>query len=376
MRVAILANDVVPGMGLPVAAPGIRAWGMAEGLRALDHDVVVIIEPWVLSTVWTAPLPPPVPRGCLVLRPNRIAEYVRTHRVEALVICNSNHAAALGQLGDCRLVYDFFAPKMLELAENVARSDHADALAALEKRKLAAIARSDAVAVNGAKKLPYVREWLARSGVPDLPCAVVNPGVPPIAPEPPEDGPLRAIVTGYLQPWSQPGAWAGAVMPLLDEGAMTLDLLVARHWGQRQTQEPVPQELQTLYQHPSVVRHDALRLGDLRRLLSRSHVSIDVFARNPERELAMVTRSVVALATGLPVLHVPFTEVSPWIETYGAGWLVDDDDALAMTDALGAVAADRARLGQARDGAVAVSHEVLDPAVAAAPLSELLDRIR
>ena len=376
MRIAILANDVVPGMGMPVAAPGLRAWGMAEGLRALGHDVTVIIEPWLVSTVWTGPVPPPTPPGCIVLRPSRIAEYVRTHGTDALVICNSNHAPAIGDLGDCRLVYDFFAPKVLEMSENVARDDLSEALGKLEERKLAAIGRSDAVVSNGAKKLPYVRDWMARAGVADNPLAVVNPGIPPVAPRPPADGPLRAIITGYLQPWSRPGAWAAAVLPLLDEGLMTLDLLVARHWGQRKTRESMPQELIRLFEHPAVIRHETLRLGDFRRLLAGCDLSIDVFTRNPERELAMVTRSVVALATGLPVLHVPFTEVSPMIEEYDAGWLVEGTDPLEITDVLRRAAADRGSVAAARKGAVAVSREVLDPAVAATPLVEVLEQVR
>ncbi len=376
MRIAILSNDVVPGMGLPVAAPGLRAWGMAEGLRAHGHDVTVIIEPWLISTVWTAPVPPPTPRGCVAIRPKKIADYVRVHGTEALIICNSNHARSIGDLGDCRLVYDFFAPKVLEMSENVAREDLEEALAKLEQNKLDAIGRSDAIAVNGAKKVPYVREWMARGGVPDLPLAVVNPGLPPMESTPPTDGPLRAIVTGYLQPWSRPGAWAAAVLPLLDEGLMTLDLLVAHHWGQRQTRESVPQELQRLLEHPAVERHGALRFGDFRKLLAGCHLSIDVFTRNPERELAMVTRSVVALATGVPVLHVPFTEVSPMIEEYDAGWLVDGADPVEITSVLHDLAVDRPRVAAARDGAQRLAREVLAPAAAAAPLSDLVEKIR
>ncbi len=108
---------------------------------------------------------------------------------------------------------------------------------------MVALARSDAVAVNGAKKFPYVREWLDRSGVPGLPTAVVNPGLPHLAPTAASDGPLQAVVSGYLQPWSRPGAWAEAALPLLDSGEMTLHLLVGEHWGQRNTVQGMPEEM-------------------------------------------------------------------------------------------------------------------------------------
>jgi glycosyltransferase involved in cell wall biosynthesis len=375
VKIAILSNDLIPGMGLPVAAPGIRTWGLALGLRELGHDVTLILEQWMISQVWQSTVPPPLPPGCVIIAPKRIREYVQAHEIQALVITNSNHATSLGDLGDCRLVYDFFAPKMLELAENVARTDLAQAKAHLERQKLAALARSDAVVVNGAKKLDYVREWMTRSGVPDLPVAVVNPGVPPVPPESSRTGPLQVIVSGYLQPWSRPGAWAEAIIPLLDEGTIDLHLLVGFHWGQRQARAEMTPEMKRLAEHPAVRRHSLLRFGDFRSLLARCHLSLDVFARNPERELAMVTRSVVALSCGLPVMHVPFSEVSGWIEEYDAGWLVDEDDVAAMRSVLADAASDLATLEPKRAGAIAVSREVLEPAVAAAPLEQILREI-
>jgi hypothetical protein len=372
MRIAILSNDLIPGMGRPVAAPGIRVWGLALGLRELGHEVAIILDEWMISVAWRSTVPPPLPSGCTILKPRRIQEYVRTHGIQALVITNSNHAANLGDLGDCKLVYDFFAPKMLELVQNVAREDLAEATAILEQQKLAALAKSDAVVVNGAKKLDYVRDWMARSGVPDLPLAVVNPGLPPMTPEPCPTGRLQVIVSGYLQPWSHPGAWVDAVLPLIDEGAVDLHLLVGAHWGQRQTRGEMTPEMQRLADHPSVRSHRLLRLGDFRSLLARSHLSLDVFARNPERELAMVTRSVVALSCGLPVMHVPFSEVSGWIKEYDAGWLVDEDDVTSMRSILEEAAADLTTLEPKRSGALAVAREVLEPGVAAQPLERII----
>lgn len=370
MRVVVLANDVVPGMGLPVAAPGIRAWGLALGLRAHGHEVTVVVDQWIVGQVWQRPEPPPLPRGTVLLLPKHVGRFARTHGVDAVVISNSNHAEALGDLGDARLVYDFFAPKVLELRQNTARADLAEAVTRLEQRKLRALGSSDAVIVNGAKKLPYATEWVERSGRDGVPMAVVNPGLPPVDPDPWDDGALHVVVSGYLQPWSRPGAWAEAVLPLLDSGRLRLHLMVGRHWGQRVTTEETPSELVRLADHPASTRHGLLRLGDFRRLLARCHLSLDVFARNPERELAMVTRSVVALSCGLPVLHVPFTEVGPWIADHGAGWLVAEDDVAAMTEVLETAAGEG--VAKQRAGAVGVAHDVLEPSVAAEPLHRIL----
>ena len=41
-RVIVISNDVVPGQAMPVAAPGLRAFGLASGLRQHGFDVSVI----------------------------------------------------------------------------------------------------------------------------------------------------------------------------------------------------------------------------------------------------------------------------------------------------------------------------------------------
>lgn len=374
-RVLVLSNDVVPGMGVPVAAPGLRAWGLANGLRELGHDVVVAIDRKVTRKVWRASVPPPLPPGCILLWPGVIRQYVRTHDIDVLVVTNSNHVPKLGDLGKCRLVYDFFAPKMLELAQQPHDASTAErARAVLAARKRSALARSDAVIVNGRKKLPYVRRWLEEAGVPDLPVEVVVMALPPEPPAPPSDGPLRAIISGYLQPWSRPGPVLTTLAQLLQRRVLTLDLMVSGHWGPTETVDLHP-ELAALTAHDRVVQHGLLRFGDFRCVLSRCHVSIDVFSRNPERELAMVTRTVVALSCGVPVMHVPFTEVSPLIEEYDAGWLVDPDDTASMEAALVEAANDPGALAAKRAGAIRLAREVLAPSVAVRPLSTLVERL-
>ncbi|MEO9324937.1 hypothetical protein ABFT23_15690 [Nocardioides sp. C4-1] len=376
MRIAVLANDLVPGMGLPVAAPGLRAWGLALGLRDLGHEVTVVVDQWLVDVVWKEPMSPPLPRGAMVLKPGLLPAWVRAHGIDVLVITNSNHIDNIGDLGSCRIVYDFFAPKMLELAENLDRSDRDDALERLEQRKLRALGRSSLVIVNGEKKLSYVHDWMSRAGVPDLPCAVVNPGLPPVEPRPADAERLQVIVSGYIQPWSRPGAWVDAVLPLLDEGLADLHLVVGNHWAPGSRDAVASDQVERLAKHPRVVRHPLLGFDDFRALLSRCHLSIDVFERNPERELAMVTRTVVALSSGLPVMHVDFTEVSPWIAEHDAGWLVDEQDAPSMERELRTVATDRSVLAAKRAGAVEVSRTILRPRVAAEPLHQMLAEVR
>jgi glycosyltransferase involved in cell wall biosynthesis len=189
-------------------------------------------------------------------------------------------------------------------------------------------------------------------------------------------GPVDAIVTGYLQPWSRPGDWVRAIRPFLDDGSIRLHVLVSSHWG-RASAVPIalPESLAALMRHPGVTEHRPMRFGDFRKLLARCDLSIDVFERNPERELAMVTRSAVALSCGLPVMHVPFTEVGPIIAEQDAGWLVESSDVVAQGEIFGRVVDDPTELEAKQMGAASAAREVFEPATATAGLHELLEEL-
>jgi glycosyltransferase involved in cell wall biosynthesis len=89
----------------------------------------------------------------------------------------------------------------------------------------------------------------------------------------------------------------------------------------------------------------------------------------------MVTRSVVSLACGVPVVHPPFTEVSAMISEYDAGWLVDPLDDGAVGAALDEVMGDPETVRRKRENARALALEVLDPAEAVKPLVEILGEL-
>lgn len=187
-------------------------------------------------------------------------------------------------------------------------------------------------------------------------------------------GPLRVVVSGYIQPWSTPGAWVEAVEPMLRDRSVTLELLVANHWGGSRVNDAMPPAYQQLATVPGVTTHGLSDYEDFRKLLTSCDVSIDVFERNPERELAMVTRTCVALSCGLPVVHVPFTETGRLVEQFNAGWLVEPNDARAVQSALEATL-DSGELLPKQAGVEALGAAYLDPAVATTGFSQLLEQL-
>jgi len=376
--VILIANDVVPGMGLPVAAPGLRAHGLAEGLRCHGLEVTTLVDGKPLRSLTPEGKPPWLPPATVVLEGEAIGEFAAARAPAVVVITNSNQIDCLHPAPGLRLVFDFFAPKMLELACSREGARRERALGTLRERKLRAIAAADGFIVNGAKKVPYLLGWLLAAGrdPTSTPLEMVPMAVPGYEPPPrPEGAGVRFLVGGYLQGWSAPGEWLERLAARLDPPRVMLDLLLPAHWGRRRPPGEGEERREAVAGIPGVGRHEAMPYEDFLGLMGRATASVDLFARTLEREYAVVTRSVVALACGVPVVHPPFTEVSPLIGQYGAGWLVDPEDLRAVERAFDEIIDNpEAREAKARH-ARRLWQEVFAPEVAAAPLARLVRRL-
>jgi hypothetical protein len=371
-EIVVVANDVVPGMSLPVASPGLRAWGLAGGLRRRGRRVTIAVDARVVRRAWRRRgLPPPRQRDTVIASPPQIGDLIRARKPCAVIITNARHFEELGDTGDSALIYDFFAAKMLEFRED-AWEGQDTSLAEFRERKLKALRQCAAVIINGAKKLTYVDDWLVQAGCPNTPRAVVNMPVEPYGPSSYAGGPVHVVVAGYIHPWSQPGEWAAAVAPFVRDGSILLHLVVGAHWTGHRRPSVLPRTFASLAALEGVRSHAVMEYGDFRRFMATCHLSLDLFERNPERELAFVTRTAVALAGGLPVIHVPFTEVSPLIERRNAGWLLNCDDLEHLTSVLRAATEDPEALARKQAGARQIASD-LDPVNATAPLDELLN---
>jgi len=373
-RVVIIANDVTPGLGLPAAAPGLRAFGLAEGLSAHGLEVVTVVPKPLLEQLWAnRAAPPPLRPGTIALHPDEMAAYLATREPATVVMTNSNQVRSLRRSAGLRHVFDFFAPKMLELAYQYGEDHPDEQLLQLRERKIAALDLADAVAINGTKKLGYVLGWIMQTHHDPrrLPLDVVNMAVPGIERPGRRDGPLRFAIAGYLQGWSIPGQWLQVVADhVAGNEDVSLEILLQTHWGQSRAGFPVPL-VDTLLALPNVTSHPVMRFGEFQQFLSGIDVAIDLFARSLEREYAMVTRTVVAIACGVPVIHPPFTEVSPFIEAYDAGWLHAAEDIDSLPDLLASISPEgaAAKAGNARK----LWSEVFEPRRATEPLVSLIE---
>ncbi len=90
-RVFVISNDVTPGLGLPAAAPGLRAFGLAEGLRAHGYEVETLVPAALLEQLWSNPAsPPPLQPGTVALGADKLAAYLAARQPATVVMTNSN----------------------------------------------------------------------------------------------------------------------------------------------------------------------------------------------------------------------------------------------------------------------------------------------
>ena len=380
-RVFILSNDVVPSLGMPVAAPGLRAFGLAAGLRANGVKTKTIVTRGFTDRQWLRfgrSVPHPTAPNAEIVSARQLARYLEANAPAVAVLINSNQVDHLRPIRGVRFVLDFFAPKMLETLYQHGEGYPKEELAALRRRKIRAIELADAFIVNGKKKLPYFLAWMLQADrdVRKQPVEVVNMCAPTSFSG--EAGPVgsgvRFAVAGYLQSWSTLGSWVKVVERQLERAGMSLDLLLPWHWGgAAERSHESRTDLDRLERHDSVTTHGPMTFSEFRAFLSSVDISIDLFQHNLEREYAMVTRSVISLASGVPVIHPPFTEVSPMIAEYDAGWLVEPTDTAALERILGGILDDPDVVRRKKANARALATEVLDPAVAVKPLLRIME---
>jgi glycosyltransferase involved in cell wall biosynthesis len=378
-RVFILSNDVVPSLGMPVAAPGLRAFGLAEGLRANGVNVKTVVTRGFTDRQWLRfgrSVPHPTAPHTEVVSARRLSRYLQSNAPAVAVLINSNQVDHLVPIKGVRYVLDFFAPKMLETLYQHGEGYPKDELAALRRRKIRAIELADAFIVNGAKKVPYFLAWILQADrdVRGLPLEVVNMCAPLSWSEDARDDGVRFAVAGYLQSWSTLGSWVKVIERQLERPEMKLDLLLPWHWGGAAERSHESRgDLDRLERHESVTTHGPMTFSEFQRFLSSVDVSIDLFQHNLEREYAMVTRSIISLACGVPAIHPPFTEVSPMIAEYDAGWLVDPSDTAALEKIIDGILDDPEAVRRKKVSARTLASELLDPAVAVKPLLRIME---
>ena len=344
-RVLVISSDILPFPGYPTVGSGLRAWGLGQGLKSRGHQVLFAMPKAALQGREDFT---PKEVAELVWETHTLAEVIHKADPDVVVVCNWPIMDLLpAERVDVPLVLDQHGPHFLEREYN-RFGDHDDNI----RRKLNALRKADLFTCAGSRQLGYFQSWLERAGWSErerreLSAAIpvsLSPDLPALSPDPSSaagggessslhtaegksQGEVIFVYGGVFLPWQDPSNGLFALVETLNRrGGGRLDFYGGKHLIYPVDTGIFDQLLAELQQSPQVVVVGMIPHDELIERYTRSHVAIDVMARNPERELAFTTRTVEYLWCGLPVIYHDYAELSDYIRDYDAGWVVNPAD--------------------------------------------------
>lgn len=334
-RVLIVPNERLPRLGNRASGPGLRALNLAVGLKSNGHDVVVAVNalPHQAADPNFAlgdPLIPDIEEVPIAFE--GLPDFIRTREPHVAIFTNYiNFQYVLSgnsrsNLGATKLIYDFFAPRFLELrADNTSDSINFDAE---RRKKTEALKHADAILLNGTKKLGYVTAWLAMSSA-KLGVPIVNtPFCVPVTLDASNIGNTTAPAVVKIIVSGNRHSWTKSALELLD----ILPTLARNGWSLIHIGRPAftltnasHEAYLPWLQSGILTSYSDVDFCSFVDILKTSNLALDIFQSSLEREMAYVVRTAVAMSAGLPVIHRAGTELADLILKWKSGWLYNDE---------------------------------------------------
>lgn len=338
-RILLFAADIVPLTDLPASGGGIRALQLTRMLTAAGHEVVVSAPTHTyLGRRFRDRLSPEQIALSFSERPQD--EIYREVDPE-LVIFASNWLSIDGDWWpEVPTILDLCGPVLIESAL-VSGFDRLN-LEVLLQRKIRALARADLLLCGGERQQWYFRQLLLFAGydiTEPAPMILVPIGVDPdwIQPRPYPAEPIF-VYSGGLYPWQDPTLALRVILEeIQDRGRGRFVWYGRSHDVAESDRQRFRQCLALIEACPRAEHRDYLNLGGIIEALRGLSVSVELMARNVERELALTTRTPMALALGLPVLYGDYAELAGPIAARQAGWVVPDKDIEATRQTIRAI---------------------------------------
>jgi glycosyltransferase involved in cell wall biosynthesis len=341
MKCLIFTTDIPPVPGVPTSGTALRTFGLAQGLKALGHEIIVSVPKTALDGF----------RKVVATKPE-LKETLRSFELNAfdgrnqtsliensgadLVLCGHWPAFASAVKPSIPVVIDLAGPHLLE--RHYQKSENQDGAII---SKLNVLNRADYFIVSGAKQRLYFLSYLLRAKVPAAEKRICT--IPmPLPPETPLSGVARPMMNGasfeprfvfggVFLPWQNPSFGLKTVAAeLTTRGKGHLTCIGGQHPNYPINEGIYRALFDELSRNPRVKTLPMAPYEDFISLLGEQDVAIDLMEWNLERELAVTIRSTTYLWAGVPVIYNSYADLGALISRYDAGWLVPPGDEAAL----------------------------------------------
>jgi len=383
----IFATDLLPIGGLPSSGTAIRTFGLAEGLRANGHQVVVSVPQTAIdgfdhSQKEKAGNNQGQRSSQTIDSLTRKLAFSASNQLELvaeiepdIIICGHWPAVQFPKKPKQPLIIDLAGPHMLERHFQGSADQQSATLA-----KISAIATADGLITSGPAQNRYFESFIARTGIPaPARCQIAMPLAPAVSSKQKthdkEHFP-EFFFGGVFLPWQNPSHCLKQVAKFLsstNQGRLTLIGGKHPHYN---VDSGVYEELFESLQSNSRARTlPLLPYDQYLTHLEQADVALDLMSWNLERELAIPIRSTNYLNSGIPVIHNNFSDLSRLIEQHDAGWCIEPDNDAALRRVLEEIISEPEIVKLKSANARKLSAQHFDREVAVKPLIEMAESL-
>ena len=335
-KIIIVSNDILPNKLLPAGSSGLRAVGLGVGLSEYGYDVHYVAPLHLIKDFekkYFNGSKIKYPANVTYMNFMNLPSWLSARNPDAVIMSNANHGEAIMPYLEDEssrqtfFVYDLFAPKLLEMTYGGFSESEIDEM---YRRKKKLLQKADLIIVNGEKKLTYlagnVLENEKYKFVHGKPTKVVNFSIPILLKNhvlsSNDISQIKFFKGGYNQFWNEEVEINNKIQKMiLAHPNAELHRIEAKHWGGKQSLQDIKN---VAVKNGGEYLYGLQDLNSYVNILKKMSISLDVFYRTKEREYAMVTRTVVSLCAGTPVIHPAFTELGKYISEYKAGETYSD----------------------------------------------------
>jgi len=378
MKILVFTTDLPPVPGLATSGTALRTYGLAQGLKAHGHEVLlspprsaVESSQEKLDRVSLTPLAKQQfeEYAALAFDVSNQSDVVQQLRPDA-ILCGHWPAMTLTVKPSQALIIDLAGPHILE-RHYQGSGEHQDAVLG----KLSVLAAADYFIVSGASQRLYFLSYLNRAAVqePEKRIVQITMPLPPESPPHQREGEFpQLLFGGVFLPWQDPSPGLDAAVAALSQyDCGHLKMIGGAHPSYPIKGGVYEALFEKLAQHPRVSTSGMLPYEAFVSEMGKADVAVDLMRWNLERQLAVTIRSTTYLWAGVPVLYNDYADLADLIAQYDAGWTVDPSSETAIKAAFREIFSDQALVKQKSENASKLARECFSWDRAVEPLLAL-----